>query len=79
MIAADTTVPIAQKASRIRSRGEEEGRKIKTPDATIMATAILYEADVLHSLDPRLLNLSGKSIVDGLERVNRLETTPRGN
>jgi predicted nucleic acid-binding protein len=66
VIVADTTVPIAQKASAIRSKGEAEGRKIKTPDATVLATAILYKADVLHSFDPHLLNLNGSSIVDGL-------------
>lgn len=50
----DTTLPIAQKASAIRSTGLQEGRKLRTPDAQIAATAILYGADVLHSLDPHL-------------------------
>jgi len=70
VIRVDTTFPIAQKASRIRGMGEAENRKIKTPDAIIMATAILYKADVLHSFDPDQLNLHESIIVDGL-RITR--------
>lgn len=66
VIKVDTTFHIAQKASQIRNAGLAEGRKIKTPDATILATAILFKADVLHSLDPHHLNLNGSPIVDGL-------------
>ena len=66
---ADVTVPIAQEASRIRSAAHSQKRNIKTPDATIMATAILYEADVLHSLDPHHLNLSGSDIVNRLKII----------
>lgn len=65
----DTTLPIAHKARAIRERGQADGRKIKTPDATIMATAIVKGCDVLHSLDDRgngPLRLNGSSIVDGL-------------
>ena len=66
VITADTTVPIAMKARKIRSDGDSEGRKIKTPDATIMATAIIYKANVLHTMEPKLIALSGLPIVDGL-------------
>jgi predicted nucleic acid-binding protein len=66
VIRVDITFPIAQKASQIRNAGLQEGRKIKTPDATVLATAILHKADVLHSLDPHHLNLDGSPIVDGL-------------
>ncbi len=64
-----TTLPIAQKARSIRDKGLAEERKIKTPDATIMATAVIQRCDVLHSLDDRgngPLKLSRSDIVDGL-------------
>lgn len=67
---ADTTQTIALRVEQIRSAGLAEGRKIKTPDATFAATAIVHGADVLHSLDPDLLNLNGSKIVDGL-RITR--------
>ncbi len=63
---ADNTIIIAEKAGQVRSRGLATGRKIKTPDATYLATAIIYKATVLHSLDPDMLNLNGSPIVDGL-------------
>jgi predicted nucleic acid-binding protein len=66
VINADMTVAIAQKAARIREACLKEGRKLRTPDATILATAILYKASVLHSLDTDLLNLNGNPIVEGL-------------
>ena len=64
-----TTLAIAQKARGIRDKGAAEGRKIKTPDATIIATAIVQRCDVLHSLDDRgsgPLKLNGSPIVDHL-------------
>jgi predicted nucleic acid-binding protein len=64
-----TTLPIAQKARQVRDRGLDEGRKIKTPDATIIATAIIQGCDCLHSLDDKgngPLKLNGSKIVDGL-------------
>ena len=71
VVLIDKTQPIARKAGEIRSRGLAEGRKINGPDATVMATAILAGADVLHSLDDRHhIALSGSSIVDGL-RITR--------
>lgn len=62
----DTTIGIAQKASDIRSRALKEGRKLKTPDATVIATALIYGADVLHSLDPHILGLNGSAASEGL-------------
>jgi len=52
VVVADVTVPIATKARQIRDRGlgETPKRKIKTPDATVLATAILFKCDALHSL-----------------------------
>jgi hypothetical protein len=66
VLVADNTVQIAEKAGEIRGKGLAENRKIKTPDATYLATAILFQADVLHSLDLGMLSLSGSPIVDGL-------------
>ena len=71
----DTTVGIAQKASEIRSRALKERRKLKTPDAQVIATAIIYGADVLHSLDPDIVNLSGSRVVDGLRISSPLPIT----
>jgi len=67
----DVTFPIAQKAGAIRARAEQPDaagikRKLKTPDAQIIATAIIYKATVLHTLDEKLLNLDGHEIVDHL-------------
>jgi len=71
VIKVDTTFQIAQKAERIRSAAFErpkrgQKRNIKTPDATIISTAIIYGVDVLHSMEPRHHSLSESDIVDGL-------------
>ncbi len=71
VVVAATTFAIAQKAGDIRDAGHaaKPVRKIKTPDATIIATAIVYQCDVLHSLDDRgsgPLKLNGSPIVDNL-------------
>ena len=70
VLRADNTFPIAQKAEQIRSRAMEgpksQQRVIKTVDATILATGIIHQADVLHSLEPKHHNLSRSKIVDGL-------------
>ena len=72
VISVDMTVGIAEKASDIRGKAlkAKEKRKLKTPDAQVAATAIVYGADVLHSLDAHLLNLDGSAAVDGL-RITR--------
>jgi predicted nucleic acid-binding protein len=67
VIRVDTTAPIAIKAGKIRDTGLlYDGRKIKMPDATIIAVAILHKANVLHTLDGGMLSLNGTSIVDNL-------------
>lgn len=66
VVVANTTPAIAQKGSLLRDRAEAEGRKVKTGDATIIATAIAYQVDALHTFDPRLINLNGSRIVEGL-------------
>jgi predicted nucleic acid-binding protein len=65
----DMTLAVAEKAEEIRSRAILDGRKIKLPDATIVATAILRHAHVLHALDDGLLSLNEKPIVDGLKII----------
>lgn len=67
VIKVETSFRIAKKASEIRAAGQKEGRNIKTPDAQILATAIVIGANVLHSLDERALKLNRSPIVDGLE------------
>src|SRR5262245_24739625 len=52
ILAAPTTTLIAEKAAMIRQLALEskEHRSIKTPDATIIATAILHQVRCLHTL-----------------------------
>lgn len=74
----EQSLAVAREAEKIRSRGitmsvdggrvaKRQERKIKAPDAAIIATAILYGADVLHSLEPKHLQLNGSPIVAGLK------------
>ena len=69
VIVVDVTIGMAQKAAEIRGKAAKakEKRRLKTPDAIVIATALVYGADVLHSFDPHLVNLSGTAIVDGLK------------
>ncbi len=72
VINADTTLNIARKAREIREAGlaMKPERKIKTPDATIIATAVIYGCDALHSLDDRgngPLRLAGLPELRGLK------------
>ena len=65
----NTTLPIARRAARIREIGlaERPRRKLRTPDAQILATATLKRCHVLHTLDARhLLKLDGKPQADGV-------------
>jgi predicted nucleic acid-binding protein len=66
VVVANTTPDIAQKGSEIRDRAEADERRIKTGDATIVATAIAYGVDALHTFDPGLLRLSRSAVVEGL-------------
>jgi predicted nucleic acid-binding protein len=66
VVRVDTTFRIAKKAATIRDAGLPEKRKIRTPDATIMAVAVMYKVDALHTLDRQMLALNGSPIVDGL-------------
>ncbi|MBI1901816.1 MAG: PIN domain-containing protein [Planctomycetia bacterium] len=62
----NTTVPIAQKAGSIRSKLHKLGGKLKTPDAQVIATAIIYGVDAVHTLDQDMLKLNGFAEVDGM-------------
>lgn len=66
ILVVDTTFVVADKAQVIRSNGVRAKRSIKSPDATFMAAAILFNADMLHTLDAGMLSLDGSPIVDGL-------------
>jgi predicted nucleic acid-binding protein len=67
VVVATNTIAIAEKAEQVRSRGLADGRKLKAPDATYIATAIIYGVDVLHSFDKDMLNVHESAVVDGLK------------
>lgn len=69
IIPAPTTPIIAEKAATVRQLALEmkEHRSLKTPDATIIATAILHQVRCLHTLEPKLQKLSGSPVVDSLK------------
>ena len=74
IIAVD--IRVAKKAQAIRNKSQ---KKIKTPDAVHIATAIVSEAKLFHTFDTDLLHLSGKDEVGGLA-ITACEipgTTPR--
>ena len=69
VVVANIDQAIAEKAGQLRSRALELPQKVnlRTPDATYLATAIIYQADVFHTLEAALLpQLSGTPVVDGL-------------
>jgi hypothetical protein len=80
MIAQDLRV--GRKGSQIRDCFYQIDIKIKTPDAIHLATAILYEADVLQTLDGAgptkkpsdMIRLDGHACVDGLKIVTPATT-----
>ncbi|MCH7683380.1 MAG: PIN domain-containing protein [Gemmatimonadetes bacterium] len=57
---------ISDKAGDIRDALLQSGRRLKTEDATFIATAILHGASALHTFDDDQLALSGLQEVDGL-------------
>ena len=56
-------IRVAQKAQLIRNNSR---KKLSTPDAVHIATAIVSGAKLFHTFDDGLLQLSGKDEVDGL-------------
>lgn len=68
---ANVTVEIAKKAAEIRdywmqTSKKGERRNITTPDAQIIATAVIYKVDALHSMEPKHHKLNGTRIVNML-------------
>lgn len=66
---ANVDMRVAEKVADIRNTAKAEGMNIKVPDAQIIATAIIYQADVLHSFDDKVLRFDRSPIVDGLKIV----------
>ena len=67
---ANITQEIAEKTGQVRSRalGLHPKVKLRTPDATYIAVAIVFKAEVLHTLEANQLpQLSGTSVVEGLK------------
>ncbi len=66
---------VGRKSNQIRECFDARGIIIETPDSIHLATAILYQADEMHTLDGKgkrkrsgdLLTLSGDPCVDGLK------------
>ena len=65
IVAVDTQ--IARKARAIRDSGIENGKKISTPDAVHLATAIISGARYLHTFDHLLLSLNGEKEAEGID------------
>ena len=60
--------PVSQMAVQIREDAKRAGVKCpKAADANIIATAILYEADALHTFDHGMLSLNCSQVVSGLK------------
>lgn len=57
---------ICTTAADVRSAARAERRRIKTPDATYIATAMAYRCDALHTFDDQLVGISGRPYVNGL-------------
>jgi len=57
----DVTEAISDLASEIRDHCRHDGRKLKTPDALHLATAITYKVNEMHTFDDKLLILDGSS------------------
>ncbi len=57
----DVTEAISDLAANIREHCQTNGRKIKTPDAQHLATAIAFNVNEMHTFDDQLLNLNGNA------------------
>lgn len=56
----DLTVPVARRVADIRDRSMANGTKLKTLDAIYVATADFSDAEVLYTVDSKILNNDGK-------------------
>lgn len=59
--------PILRRVRELREAARREGRSLKTPDATYIATALAYRVEALHTFDGQLLGLSRSPLIDGLQ------------
>ena len=70
--ALNVDMRVAKQAAIFRQNGAEAlengviKKGFKAPDAMIVASAYVYQAEVLHTFDPVLLGLSGTPYVNGL-------------
>jgi predicted nucleic acid-binding protein len=64
----DVDYAIAIKARKFRAAFLQHpaGKKLHTPDAIHVATAVIYGVDELHTFDEGLLKLSGNELIDKL-------------
>lgn len=56
----DLTVPVARRVADIRDRSMANGTKLKTLDAIYVATADFSAAEVLYTVDRKILSNDGK-------------------
>jgi predicted nucleic acid-binding protein len=63
----DVTPGISDIVADVRESARRDGRRIKTPDATFIATAIAHRVAALHTFDEQLLGLNGSAHIQGLE------------
>lgn len=76
----DLTLGLSEKVEAIRSAAVEAGHSIRTPDATIIATAIVHKADELHTLEGQkgMRALHGSALVDGLRITEPRDISGQG-
>jgi predicted nucleic acid-binding protein len=72
---AEQTPAVTRKAAEIMRKSHDAGLVTRIKDARIAASAIVFEASILHSVDSDLLRLSGSDIVDGLSVMKPVSLT----
>ena len=65
---------LADLAGDLREEARRLKKKLSTPDSQYIATAMIYEAEALHTFDPHMLRLNGEACVRGLRICH-----PKGN
>lgn len=65
-VLVDVNRAISDKAGQLRAQCRASGRRLETPDAIFLATALLFKVDALHTFDTKLLALSGNPAVGEL-------------
>ena len=59
-------IRVAKKAQMIRNMSHKNGKKIRTPDAVHLATAVVSKAEFFHTFDELLLSLNGTQEAHGV-------------